>query len=186
MPSKLVAVAALLAAGVSTAQAEGFNWVGTGALTVGGEELVKVRFDDGTTKKITSGGFMQFSIGMEYTFPETPYTIHTTFGIHFDNASATNGSVEFSRTPVELICLYHLNEKIRLGAGLRKTYSPELTSSGDIDIGDYTMNSSLGYIAQVDFNYTDRTGAFLRFVKEAYLDGSIRGNHFGVGLSFRF
>ena len=105
--NKLIATAALALACTGAHAREGFNGLVGGGFTFGGEDLVTVTYDDGHTQDVRSGGLVTFYGGVEYRF-DSIFSLQTTIGYHIDSVSAENGSVRFSRYPLEL--LGHVDE----------------------------------------------------------------------------
>ncbi len=180
------AIAALAFAAPSHAL-EGFKPMVGAAVTGGGETLVTVIFTDGTSQKVQSGGLLQFFGGFEYQAPESPFAIQANLGYHVDDTTAKNGSVKFSRFPIEVLGLYQFNETFRLGLGLRKATSAKLSSSGATFVGNAKFTADTGLILQGEY-LMGATSVYLRYVSEDYKigSGSVSGKHVGLGASYRF
>ena len=158
------------------------------AFTGGGDKLSSAEFSDGTSRDITAGGLVQVWGGVEYHEKASPFAIQGTFGYHFDNTSAKNGSQRFERFPIELIALYGFDPKFRVGVGARYATSAKFRSSGAGDVGDFNFKSQIAPMVLVEWLITPSWGAQVRYVHETYkLDGvSIDGSHGGVGLNYYF
>lgn len=189
----LAAATLALAATAPSFAAEGFSPVIGVALTGGGKTLVKVEFEDGGSRRISSGGLTDLFGGVEYRAPNGKFAIQTTIGYHFDRVSADNGSLSFSRVPLEVLGFWNADEHIRLGGGLRKAFSSRFDTSGagnDIS-SDFNMTSSIGFVLQGEYLFGEHTSVFLRYVDESYksshlVGGKVDGNHGGLGVSYRF
>lgn len=157
----------------------------------GGDTLVSIPMRDGSVQDIQAGkgvtlkGGLEFWIGQDATF-------QLSAAYQVDNTSAVNGDVKFSRWPIEGLMFWNLNDRMRLGGGLRKTTSAKLSGSGAgtqfVD-GTYHFDSSTGVVLEGEYLLTPQMGMTLRYVKESYsVNGSpsISGDHVGAGLNYHF
>ena len=158
------------------------------AITGGGDKLSSVEFSDGGSRDITAGGLVQIWGGVEYHEQGSPFAFQGTFGYHFDNTSADNGSQRFERFPLELIALYSFDPKFRLGIGARYATSAKFRSSGAGDVGDFNFKSQLAPMLMGEWLINPSVGLQLRYVHETFkLNGvSIDGSHGGVGVNYYF
>jgi hypothetical protein len=158
------------------------------ALTGGGDKLASVEFANGGSRDITAGGLVQIWGGVEYREQGSPFAFQGTFGYHFDNTSADNGSQRFERFPLELIALYSFDPKFRLGVGARYATSAKFKSSGAGDVGDFNFKSQLAPMLMGEWLITPSWGVQVRYVHETFkLNGvSFDGSHGGVGLNYYF
>jgi hypothetical protein len=191
MKIRQMAVATLAIAATTfafgTAQAQGFKPVLGLSVTGGGETLATVTYTDGSTQKIRSGGLVHLFGGVEYE--SATFAVQANVGYHVDDSNARNGSVKFSRVPVELIGFWRTTEQVRLGLGLRKATGAKLSSSGAAaNVGGGSLDSKPGVIVQGEYAFSPTVGLLLRFVAEDYEVGNakIGGNHGAVGVAFRF
>ncbi|KQQ97280.1 outer membrane beta-barrel protein [Massilia sp. Leaf139] len=162
--------------------------VGAG-VTFGGEKLVTVAYEDGDQVDIDGGGSIAFLAGLDYRV-NPQFSVQGTIGYHVDNASGENGDVRFQRVPLELLGYYHVNDKVRVGGGLRYVTGTELRSSGAADFGDYKFKDSTSPVAEIEYLYSPRIGFKLRYVndkfKEKTTSGSVKGDHVGALVNFYF
>ncbi|PTT75161.1 hypothetical protein DBR42_29535 [Pelomonas sp. HMWF004] len=188
MKKHFAVVFAAAALALSThAQADGFRPVIGATLTGGGKTLVSVKYTDGSTQKIRSGGFVQLFGGAEYETEQ--FALQGNIGYHVDDTTAKDGSVKFSRWPVELIGLWKIDSTIRAGVGLRKATGAKVTSSGAASsLGSQKFESKAGLILQGEYLFTPQIGALLRVVNESYEVAGVKvqGNHVGLGVNYRF
>lgn len=190
----LLAASALAAGLVSSSfAAEGVRPIIGAGLTVGGKTLASARMSDGSTQRVSSGGLISMFGGLEYrAAPDAPFTVQATIGYHVDDTDASNGSISFSRVPVELITFWNPNAQFRFGLGLRKATNAKLSSSGAANsVPDVSMSSDLGLVLQGDYYLSPQMSTFLRLVSERYKspllnDNSVSGNHIGMGIAYRF
>lgn len=187
MKIRHMAVAALAIAATSIAHAQGFKPVLGMSVTGGGETLATVTYTDGSTQKIRSGGLVHLFGGVEYE--SATFAVQANLGYHVDDSNARNGSVKFSRVPVELIGFWRTTDQVRLGLGVRKATGAKLSSSGAAaNVGGGSLDSKPGFIVQGEFAFSPMISMLLRFVAEDYEVGTakIGGNHGGLGVAFRF
>jgi len=158
------------------------------ALTGGGDKLSSAEFNNGYSKDITAGGLVQVYGGVEFHEKGSPLGFQGTFGYHFDNTSANNGSQRFERWPLELIALYSFDPKFRLGLGARYALSAKFTSSGAGYVGNGDFKSQIAPLFMGEWLITPSMGLQLRYVHETYkLDGiSVDGSHGGLGFNYYF
>ena len=187
-------IGAALAASTLAAQAQGVApavrpLVGFG-LTFGGDTLATVQYSDGTTDSIKAGGLAHVYAGAEFKVG-TEMAIQATIGYHVDDTrGSSNGSLRFSRYPIDLIALYSVNDRVRLGAGAQFVSSAKLAGSGVASAVAADFQSSTGALVEAEYLFTPNLGAKLRFVSHTYKPKgtgiSVDGNHVGVMLGYYF
>ena len=160
--------------------------VGAG-LTHGGDKLATVYYEDGFDINIRGGGTVALLAGLDYRIsPE--FSVQGTVGYHVDNASARNGDTRFQRIPFELLGYYHVNDKVRVGGGLRWVTGTEFRSSGASDIGDYEFKDTTSAVVELEYLFTPQIGVKLRYVndefKEKSFGGKVKGDHVGLFANF--
>ncbi len=199
--SARLALAAALAVGASavaaqqttpTAQpevAKPFRFLLGFGLTGGGDKLARVAFTNGNSESITAGGLMHLYAGGEYRFAPA-VSAQVNLGFHVDDTSAaTNGSLKFSRMPIELLGHYAVNDKVRLGGGLRVANSAKLKGSGVL-AGSLSFKADPGVVVEGEYMTTPNIGIKLRAVSESYsikgVSGKVSGDHVGLMLNYYF
>ena len=171
----------------ATSHAEGLHAVLGTSLTGGGKTLVKVQYQDGHTQNIRSGGLVHLFGGAEYETEQ--FAFQANIGYHVDDTNARDGSVRFSRWPIELIGFFKPEGNLRLGVGVRKATSAKVTSSGAASyLSSQSFESKAGLILQGEYLFSPHWSGLLRLVREDYKVGgtTVQGNHFGLGGSYRF
>ena len=169
------------------------------AITGGGDKLSSVDYTNGDSQDITAGGLVQFYGGAEYHEKDSPFGVQATFGYHVDSTHARNGNQTFSRWPIEVIGLFNLTPKFRVGVGARYASSPKFTSGGAGDIGDADFKAQVGGLVMGEWLITPSMGLQLRYVHENYKIGghcpnpgvcvgetTIDGSHGGLGFNYYF
>lgn len=168
------------------------------ALTYGGDTLASVVYTDGSGYDIKAGSLFQFSGGIEISPEESPVSYQLSLGYHFDRVNASNGTIKFTRMPLEGLALYAVNENWRFGGGLRKALSPKYSEAIDgYSSGSTNLTSALGIVLQGEYLPSPKYSVFVRYVSEKFklsyydyyygpLTVTYKGNHLGLGASLRF
>jgi opacity protein-like surface antigen len=159
-------------------------------LTDGGDNLVTVQFSDGSTDKVRAGGLVLLYGGGEYRLTNQ-LALQATVGYHInDTRAASNGNVKFDRVPVDLLALYSVSDKIRLGGGAQFVSGVKLKGSGVASNINQKFDSTVGVIAEGEYLFTPHIGLKLRYVSEKFTpeDGGekIDGSHVGLLFSYYF
>lgn len=159
------------------------------AVTGGGDELAKVQllYDDGDrdTQTIEAGGLVYFYAGIQSNEAPIPYRL--TLGYFIDSVDAENGSVSFSRIPVEFMGLYNSGPHT-LGAGLTYHLSPEL-DLGDIGLGSYQADDALGLVLMYEYTFEGNFALGLRYTDISYeFEGveDVDGSNVGLLMELKF
>jgi hypothetical protein len=167
----------------------GFNFLFSLGLTSGGETLAETT--GGTTLK--SGGLLYLSIGTVYKV-NANFQLQGAFGYHFDHISASDGSADFSRTFIELIPFFVIDDKARIGFGILNAMSPKYTDPYD----EVEFSDASGVVVELDWHAAHKTWIGLRYAKLDYgisaVDGidissaglSVDGSYYGLVLSGGF
>mgnify|MGYP002700549419 CR=1 FL=1 len=126
--------------------------VGTG-ITFGGDDIADVRVidydDDESSQDVSAGALLHLYTGINAYIPNSDFSVQTTIGYHVDGIFASNGSVEFTRYPLELIPYYNF-DRIRIGLGLSYHLNPEFSGDNDARLGDREYDNALGLVASVE------------------------------------
>jgi hypothetical protein len=142
------------------------DFVVGGGLTFGGDEIADVRVidydDDDSSEDVSAGALIHIYTGINAYIPDSDFSVQTTIGYHVDGIFASNGSVAFTRYPLELIPYYNFN-RIRIGLGLSYHINPEFSGDSDAGLGDREYDNALGLVASVEVKL---------------------GSHFAVGLHY--
>jgi len=165
------------------------RFVAGAGLTYGGEKIVTVNFTDGDQVDIDGGGSVTLYLGLDYRL-SAQWSLQGTVGYHVDNATGSDGDVRFERVPLELLGYYHVNDKVRVGGGLRYVTGTALRTSGAADIGDYKFKDSTSPVAEIEYQYSPQVGFKLRYVNDNFtardVGGTVRGDHVGALVNFYF
>jgi len=180
--SAVLALAFVGAAHAADASAP-LHFLAGGGLTFGGETLATVDYTNGDSEDIRSGGLVQVYAGVEYRFSNS-LSMQGTAGYHFDNTSGRNGSVRFTRYPLELLGHVHVSDKFRLGSGVRFVLNPRLNGSGFANNVDTDFKNTVGFLVEAEYLITPHIGVKVRGVTETYKtkhsNETADGDHIGI------
>lgn len=193
MKKHLLAAALAMGSVFGAQAAEGdapFRFLVGAGLTFGGDTLATVTFSNGGTEDIKGGGFVQLYAGGEYRLGDL-VSLQGTIGYHVDDTSAaSNGSVRFTRVPVDLLALYRLNDKVRLGAGVQFVNGPELKGSGVASNINLKFKNTTGAILEGEYLFAPKISGKLRYVAEKFEPeaggAKSSGNHLGLMFNYYF
>lgn len=171
----------------------------SGGLTYGGDNLATVHYSDGSSDKIKAGGLVQLGIGGEWHPANWPVSLRATANLQTMPSSGRSGSASFSRSPLELLGYYHINENWLLGAGVRRvsdaTYKRDFEN--DPSSGTATFKPATGGIVEFGYKFSPRHQLVVRYVNERYTlkstntypvvpAGSYDGSHGGIFVNLLF
>jgi opacity protein-like surface antigen len=196
MKKSLLLVAALVVTSLASAQATDaagkptFKFLLGAGLTGGGEKLATVVFTDGTTDRVQAGGLILFYGGGEIRLGDN-VALQATLGYHSSNTrAASNGSVSFTRVPVDLLAMFSVNDNIRLGGGLQVVTNPRLKSSGAASGIEQKYDGTTGLIVEGEYLFTPHLGLKGRYVSEKYKASGtgvkVDGSYLGVLFTYYF
>ena len=161
-----------------------------GGLTFGGDTLATVQYTNGDSEDIKGGGLVMLYGGTEIRLGDA-VSFQAALGYHIDDTStASNGSVRFSRMPVDMLFHFHINERLRLGGGLQFVHNPELKGSGAAGGVNVKFDDTTGTVLEGEYLFSPHIGLRLRYVSEEFdvkgSNATADGSHFGVLLSYYF
>lgn len=145
-------------------------------LTTGGDTLASATFSNGDTETLKAGGLINLAAGVIWEPAQIPFAAQLMVGYHFDTIDASNGDMRFERYPIELLGLYTGAGKLRLGAGLRYVTSPRLkVNVGGVANGRVDFDDTVGFIAEVGYQFSRQFWLSLRGTFEDYKASSVNG-----------
>ncbi len=155
-------------------------------LTHGGDDLLKLEFEDGSSEKLYAGGLIDLKAGFSYKLHESPIRIHSTVGYFWDSVNAENADGSFDRIPLEVLGFYTWNEH-QLGVGASYHTNVQLDFEGLGEDFKADFDDSLGAVIEYGYAMNDKLtfavrGVFIDYsLKNAPSDvEDIDGNHIGV------
>jgi hypothetical protein len=189
-------------AGAAAAQTpqQNFRFGLMAGITGGGDTLATVDFTNGDSENLKAGGLFNIAAGVVWQPAQIPFGGHLMAGYHVDDITADNGTLRFSRYPIEVMGFWNGAPPLRLGVGARFVTSPKVVI--DIDGSTNTTVSykdTIGTVLEVGYQPTPRFWVSLRGTFEEYEaktqnllgativpTGKVSGNSIGlyVGASF--
>jgi opacity protein-like surface antigen len=192
MKKVLLGAALAVATTFSAQAADGapFKFLLGAGLTFGGDTLITVPFTDGSTDDIRAGGLVHLYGGGEYQFNDK-FALQATLGYHInDTRAASNGSVRFTRVPVDVLALYSVTDKVRLGAGAQFVSGPELKGSGVASNVNQKYDSTTGAVIEGEYLFSPHLGLKLRYVDLKFTPSGggakVNGSYGGVLFTYYF
>jgi hypothetical protein len=185
---KLLLTSVLACAAIGSVHAQERNVRGILGIGVtgGGDTLATVVYTDGSTDSIKGGGLVHVFGGAEFRLG-SEVTVQATIGYHVDETTgASNGSLRFSRYPIELLAHYAITPNFRLGGGARFVNSAKIDSRGVLSGARVDFDSTVGGVIEGEYLVTPSIGLKLRAVSEKYKVGGVSadGNHVGFYFSW--
>ena len=181
--------------GAQAQESPKFRWFGSLGASFGGDTLVSGSYTNGQTFSIKAGDGVLLSGGL--SFPVTDkLDLQASIGYQSTSTNASNGKIDFTRMPLELLAFYNMDSKWRLGGGLRSATGAKLSTSGVASsIGNYDFTPSVGVVVEGQYlfnGFSSRVpyGINVRYVSESYEEkiskSKVNGNSLGVGMFVYF
>ena len=154
-----------------------------GGVTFGGTKLITVFNNNGTeSSDIRAGQLIDIHAGLEYRWDD--WAIQGTVGYHFDPIQDGEVDVSFERFPIELLGYYKLNDRFRVGGGIRYAKDAQLSGDGGWGnaLGVTKFDSHPGGVMEVEYRASPHVSWKLRYVIETYETSQteITGKHWGL------
>lgn len=162
-----------------------------GGVHFGGDDLVQVTYTDGGSDSIQAGRLLSLAIGVT---GQISYNVQgrASLGYKYDFIKADNGTVSFSRMPLDMLAMYYKHQWM-FGGGLTFHLSPEV----EVDVtpstaGPPAYDNAYGLVLAFDYNtngYYQRDwylGGRVTLINYKNTTGSFRGNSVGVVFGYMF
>lgn len=145
----------------------------------GGDDLFQIMSSDSKSTTITAGGRLALSAGL-FFHGQLPFTVEATVGYKFDNREYSNGSIEFTRVPIDVIASGRLYG-LRAGVGVTMHLAPSLSCKvTDLCTGAISFDTALGGILQFAYSFNQGGNGSLdigiRFTSITYKARMVRSN----------
>ncbi len=141
------------------------DFIASIGLHSGGDDVVEVLFTDGSSEDIKAGEFLTLEFGAAWDMGNIE--ARATGGWKIDSISATNGDLDFSRLTGQLLFLYALDEW-RFGGGATYHFNVELDGGGVASIASAEFDDALGYVAEVDYYFSEKAYVGLQYTDIEY------------------
>lgn len=125
----------------------------------GFEDLLNVRYTDGSTDRIAANGGWVVSAGAAWLLvPSGEYELRATAGVKYDGVTGSNGSAYYVAFPTELLAGWNAG-RLRLSAGPSLSLAPRVRGSRVLADVDRDPQSSFGIVGQADWVFPFRRAA---------------------------
>jgi hypothetical protein len=125
----------------------------------GGDKLAELQWDDGDDVTLKAGQLMTFAAGVLYRRPAAPWAVEATLGYKFDKANGSNGSIGFTRVPLDVVASF-VKGGHRIGAGPTVHLAPTLSCDADgICDGAVDVDYDTAFGGILQYAYGFRVGA---------------------------
>jgi len=115
----------------------------------GGDELARVEKSNGETSTLSAGALAAVALG--FIYQPSSYAIEMTVGYKVGRLEASNGTVEFSRYPVDFV-VSTAPGRTRIGIGLTYHFNPSVSCHVQpFCSGDVEFDEPLGALLQVAY-----------------------------------
>lgn len=146
-----------------------------GGITGGGDKLAEVRYSNGDRESIRAGGLGHLAAGVVWQPTATPLSVQATVGWHFDNISARNGDITFSRVPIEVLGYFTGVPNWRFGGGARFIRDARLETDVDGFSDTVRYKDTTGLVLEAGYRIAPRGWVNLRYTDEEYEAKSFNG-----------
>lgn len=206
---RLLALAlALGTAQLATANDDTAGWglrpfIGAG-YTWGGDTVQRWTYEETSSgnfsheEDVSAGAGLDLRLGLSYRFGASPVSLQASIAHHIDQTHGVSSRAYFRRMPAELVLLWHANDRVRLGMGVRRSINATFKTSGGTCGNSACLSfreklkSSTGVILEAEWMMTPNWGLKGRYVFEDYRLKNApsiveyEGDHFGVITNYYF
>jgi len=153
----------------------------------GGDTMSEIRWSNGDTTKLKAGQLFTFAGGVLY-HPRAFWALETTIGYKFDKANGSNGTIEFTRIPLDVIASWAFGGS-RLGAGPTLHFSPTFNcDASGVCSTKSTFDTAVGGIVQYAYGFAVNNHGYDLGVRYTFIRYSAGGvatvDGSGVGFFF--
>jgi hypothetical protein len=125
--------------------------------TSGGDRVIRVTWVDRVTRvpqrsaNLYAGALSELRLGVNYRPTGSTWGLQASVGRHSDYASGTDGSLDFRRTPLELLGHWYAWPQVRLGFGVRQATQARLVGKGNAEPLNTTFQASPGAVLEAEW-----------------------------------
>jgi len=139
---------------------------------------------DGSSAVGSLSGRVQAFAGAEFPVAANGLALRLTLGVQSTRLSSSSGAGErFVRFPLEAVLKYPLNDRTRIGGGVR--YAARIRFTGPGGNTSDGLAATPGVLFTLDYRLLPHLLLDARYVYERYErssdGGSVEGSHFGIG-----
>jgi hypothetical protein len=186
---KIIAgIGAIALSGVTHAatqqQAGHFGFVAAGTAEFGGDTVGYVKFTNGDTQNIKAGQGVGLHIGGHYRFAGSPFDLSATVGFKYVTTAASNADIKLTRTVLEVLGTYYMNDYWWLSAGAVQHRNIKLDLDGYLPNAKF--DDATGATVKVGWRWIGVQYTNIKYKVNAPYIGSSDASNFGVVLVGRF
>ncbi|MBI5007684.1 MAG: hypothetical protein HZB95_11260 [Nitrosomonadales bacterium] len=178
-------------------QDEGFHFLVREGLTSGGDGISNITLPDGSKREISAGGINQIGLGARYQAGFVSLALSVNYHYDYDYYQEDNAS--FRRVPLEALAYIELPGNVRLGGGMRYSYSARATSTLNGVAERIDFKNTRGSVVEIGYHVRPYGWVDLRYVRETYevesytssgppppqpVDTPYNGSHVGLFVTF--
>lgn len=141
------------------------DFLGQIGLHGGGDDVVTALFTDGSSEEIKAGEFLEIDLGVAWDMGILEARI--TGGWKYDTITAENGELDFQRFTSQALLLFAAGDW-RFGGGAAYHFEIELDGSGVAEAADAEFDDALGYVAEIDYYFTENAYVGLQYLDIEY------------------
>lgn len=164
MNIRVILLGTFLLLASQSANAE-LDFLGQLGLHGGGDNVVTALFTDGSSESIKAGEFLSIDLGIAWDMGILEGRI--TGGWKYDTITATNGSLDFQRFTTQGLLLFAAGDW-RFGGGAAYHFKIELDGSGVAESADAEYDNALGYVAEIDYYFTENAYVGVQYLNIEY------------------
>lgn len=165
------------------------QWMATIGYASGGDKIGTIILEDHngrrSTESIDAGSGASIAVGRQFNI-DANYSIAATIGYKTDSVQASNGDLEMSRMPLDVLGIYKVDSH-HFGLGISYELNPELDLSF---LGSVDIDNALGLVAQYEYRTQSNIGIGVRYTAIDYEASDFKaksnGNNLAVNLSLYF
>ncbi|MBI4809120.1 MAG: hypothetical protein HY799_09265 [Nitrosomonadales bacterium] len=147
---------------------EGFHFLVREGITGGGDGITNITLNDGSKREISAGGINQIGMGTRYRMSLLPLSVALSVNYHYDYDYYENDNASFRRVPLEALAYVELPGNVRLGGGMRYSYSSRATSTINGVTERINFKNTRGSVVEIGYHVRPYGWVDLRYVKETY------------------
>ncbi|MDO8925507.1 MAG: hypothetical protein Q7U94_01190 [Sideroxyarcus sp.] len=145
---------------------EGFHFLVREGITGGGDGISNITFEDGSKREVSAGGITQIGMGTRYQAGFLSLALSVNY--HYDYDHYNNDNASFRRVPLEALAYIEVPGNVRLGGGMRYSYSARATSTINGVSEKINFKNTRGSVIEIGYHVRPYGWVDLRYVKETY------------------
>ena len=152
-----------------------------------GSNAIAVTNPDGIGASGSLSGRFEAFAGAEFPVDPNGLTIRLTVGLHASGPFKGDGSERMTSVPFEATLWYPLNDKLRVGAGMRYAMRSRFSGAGKHTSDG--LNATPALVMGVGYQLMPHLDVDARYVYERYEQSSgvdVEASHWGLGLTARY